>query len=120
VVAEHGELIGHLAGAHDRQHAVAVFERVRTHRDAADRDPHDVAVLQDRGPHRVRHLLELLLPARRIGIGHPLLADHLVEHEVEQTVLAAHVPVEGGGAGVELLGKPPHAQALESLGVEQA
>jgi hypothetical protein len=55
-------------------------------------------------------LLELLLPARGIGVGHLLLADDLVEHQVQQAVLAADMPVQRRGAGAELVAETPHAQ----------
>ena len=70
--------------------------------DAADREPDDVAVAEDRRAHRARDLLDLLLPALRVGVGDRLLADDPVEDEVEQPVLRADVPVQraGGGASV--------------------
>src|SRR5207247_6406411 len=64
-------------------------------------------------------LLELLLPARGVGVGHLLLADDLVEHQVEQAVLAADVPVQRRGAGPELVAEPAHAQRGQALAVEQ-
>src|SRR5207247_1045546 len=54
-----------------------------------------------------------------VGVGHLLLADDLVEHQVQQAVLAADVPVQRRGAGPELVAEPPHAQRGQALAVEQ-
>ena len=119
-MAEHGERVGDAAGAEDGEDAFAVGEGVGAHRNAADRDADDVAVAEDRGAHRARDLLELLAPALRVGVGDVLLADDLVEEEIEQAVLAADVAVERGGAGIELVGDPAHAEPVEALGIEDA
>ena len=69
---------------------------------------------------RPRDLLDLVLPLITPWLGHLLLADDVVENQVQQPVLAAHVPVERGRAGVEFLGDPAHAQAVEPVPVEDA
>jgi MFS family permease len=38
---------------------------------------------------RPRHVLELLLPTRRVGVGHLLLADQLVEHAFAAALIIA-------------------------------
>jgi hypothetical protein len=120
VVAEHGERVGDVAGAEDGEHALAVGKGVGAHGDAADRDADYVAVAEDGGAHRACDLLELFAPTLGLGVGDVLLADDLVEEEVEQAVLAADVAVERGGAGVELVGHAAHAEAVEAVGVEDA
>ena len=63
---------------------------------------------------------QLLLPAGWIGGRQPNLADHPVERELQELVLAADVPVEGGRRGAELVGDAPHAGGIEPLGVDDA
>src|SRR5207237_6400716 len=73
---------------------------------------------QDRGALRACHLLELLLPARRLRPRHLLLADDMVEEQVEQAVLAADVPVQRRRASVEFVGYTAHGQAVQPFAVQ--
>jgi hypothetical protein len=75
-------------------------------------------VPQDRGPLAQRDLLELLLPAVTLRGRHIHLADDLVENQIQQAVLVADVPVQGGGAGVQRVRHPPHAQPFEAFAVQ--
>jgi hypothetical protein len=84
-----------------------------------ERDAHDVGVAQAGAALGPRDVLQLLPPPGRVGVWHLLLADHVVEHEVQQAVLAADMPVQRRGAGAELLGEPSHAERCETLTVEQ-
>jgi hypothetical protein len=59
-------------------------------------------VAQNAGTHLTRNLIELLGPALGVGGRDVELADHAVEQQVEQLVLARDVAVESGGAGVGL------------------
>jgi len=77
-------------------------------------------VAQDRRTMTPRHLLDLFFPLAAARRGNLLLADHPVEDQVQQAVLAAHVPVQRSRAGVEVLGDPAHAQAVEPIPVEDA
>jgi hypothetical protein len=103
----------------DREHALGVAQRVGAHRDAADRDADEVGVAQAGGALGPRHVLELLAPAWRVGVRDLLLADHVVEHQVQQAVLAADVPVQRGGPGAQLFGEPAHAERREALAVKE-
>ena len=73
---------------------------------------------EDHAAHRARHVLELLLPALRVRVGHRLLADHAVEDQVEQAVLGADVPVQRRGGGVQRPRDVAHAEQVEAVGVE--
>ena len=54
-----------------------------------------------------------------IGLGRNLdLADHPVDHELEQILLARDVRVERCRAGAELLGDAPHRHRVEPLAVD--
>jgi len=64
-------------------------------------------------------VLQLLLPVLGIGVRDLGFADHAVEDQVEQPVLASDMPVEGGRPGVELVGDAAHAQLVEAVPVEQ-
>jgi hypothetical protein len=77
-------------------------------------------VPEDRRAHRPRDLLELLLPAAGLRIGNVLLADDAVEDQVEQAVLGADVPVQGGRRGVQRARHVAHAQLVEAVGIENA
>ena len=114
-----GQARGEAAGAQDGQDALGVAQGVGAHGDAADRDPDDPGVAQAGGALVAGDLLELLLPPRRVGVGDLALADDLVHDQVEEAVLAADVPVEGGGAGAELVGELAHAQGGQALAVEE-
>jgi hypothetical protein len=114
-----GQARGEAAGAQDGQDALGVAQGVRTHGDAADRDPDDPGMAQDTGALVAGDLFDLLLPAVRFGVGDLALADDLVHDQVEEAVLAADVPVEGGGPGAELVGELAHAQGGQALAVEE-
>jgi hypothetical protein len=43
----------------------------------------------------------------------------VAQAEVQQAVLAADMPVQGGGAGAEFLGQAAHAQCRQALAVEE-
>jgi hypothetical protein len=79
--------------------------RARAHRDASDRDAHQVGVAQAGLALRPGYVLELLSPPRRVGICYLPLADELIEHQVKQTVIAPYgrqrpaVPPDGDAAG---------------------
>jgi hypothetical protein len=117
-VALHGQPRRQPARAQDGQRALGAAQRVRPHRDAADGDPHQVRVPQADPPLALGRLLQLLLPAGGIGVRYLDLTDELVEHQVEQAVLAADVPVQRRGPGPELLAEPPHAQRGQPLTVQ--
>jgi hypothetical protein len=94
LLAGDGEFVGHPARVEDRQHPLRVTKGVRAHGDAAERQPHDVAVPEDRRALAARDLLELLLPAAGVRLGHGDLADQAVEEQDEQPVLQGDVPVQ--------------------------
>ena len=73
---------------------------------------------RDGGALRAGHLLELLLPWSGVRVRDVLLADDVIEEQVQQPVLAADMPVQRGGASVEFLGDAAHGQAVHSLAVK--
>jgi hypothetical protein len=97
LLAGDGEVIGHPARAEDGQDPVGVSQGVGTQRDAAEGEPYDVAVPEDGCSLAARDLLELLPPTVGVGVGDGHLADHAIEHQVEQPILRADVPVQGRG-----------------------
>jgi hypothetical protein len=114
-----GQAWGEAAGAQDGQDALGVAQGVGAHGDAADRDPDDPGVAQAGGALVAGDLFDLLPPAVRFGVRDLALADDLVHDQVEEAVLATDVPVEGGGAGTELVGELAHAQGGQALAVEE-
>jgi hypothetical protein len=110
--------VAEAAGAEDGQLALDEAQPVGAHREAAHGDAHDVAVTEDARAHVAGDLLELVLPALGVGVRDVQLADHAVQQQVQELVLARHVPVEGGRAGVELGREAAHRQRVEPLAVE--
>ena len=54
-----------------------------------------------------------------IGLGHRRLADDPIQQEVQQLLLVADMPVQGGGARVQLVRQPAHREALQAVALEQ-
>ena len=98
--------------------AVGITQGLWPERDAIDREADDVAVAEDRRAHRARDVLDLLLPAIGIRVRHRLLADHAIEHEVEQPVLGPDVPVQRARGRVQRARDVAHAEQLEAVGIE--
>jgi hypothetical protein len=63
-------------------------------------------------------VLELLLPAGRLGVGELDLAHDPVVDQFAELVLARDVPVEGGRARAELLPEAPDRERVDAVGVE--
>jgi hypothetical protein len=64
-------------------------------------------------------LFELFLPAFGVGaLGQGHLAAHPVQQCLDHLVFVPDVGVEGGRAGLQCVGNPPHGQRVESLGVD--
>ena len=64
-------------------------------------------------------VLDLLLPALGIGrAGRVHLADRPLEHQVDELVLVAHVPVQRCRARPELLRQAPHGKRIEAFAVQ--
>ena len=118
-VALDGKRRGQAGGAQDSQDPFGITQGVRPHRDAADRDAHQPGVAEAGGALVAGDLLDLLRPVLGIRVGDLALADDLVHDQVQQAIFVADVPVQGGGAGAELLGQAAHAQRGQAVRVEQ-
>ena len=64
-------------------------------------------------------LFDLLLPVLGVGLDHLGLADDPVEHQAEQLLFVADVPVQRGRAGVQLLRELAHRDALQAFALHQ-
>ena len=66
-------------------------------------------------------LLDLFLPRPLVGqLGEVDLAEHVVEHQLDEHVLRVDVGVERGGADTEFVRDAAESDGLEALGVEHA
>lgn len=115
-----GEFVVQAPGAQQVHGALHPHHPVGSQRHPVDRDPCQVPVGQEHPPQRPAHLLDLLRPAAGFRFRDLHLGQHDVEDEVEQLVPVPHVRVQRGVSGLQLLREPPHAQGVESLGVEDA
>ena len=92
----------------------------RSGRDPTERDPRDVAMPLQGRTRVPRKVAELLLPSARIGGGKDDLVGHLLEDELQELALVAHVPIERGRAGPEFLTHPSHREGIHAVAVEDA
>ncbi len=71
--------------------------------------------------HSPDHVLDLFLPRPLVGqVGEVDLAEHVVEHQLDEHVLGIDVGIERGGADPELVRDPAEGDGLQALGVEYA
>ena len=90
------EFVRDASSSKDPEQALGDAKRVRPHWDPADRDTNDVAVAEDHSTRGASHLLELLSPALRFGLGHLYLAGASGVFNTAQQL--------GGAIGVAALG----------------
>ena len=115
------DLIRKIGAPEDREHRLHPAERIRAGGNAPERRPPDVPVRDEGRMHSPDHVLDLFLPGPLVGqVGEVDLAQHVVEHQLDEHVLGIDVGVERGGADPEFVRDTAEGDGLEALGVEHA
>jgi hypothetical protein len=94
-------------------------QRVLAQRNAGERGSGQVAVLGEDPADAPQPLLDLLLPALRVGLAPERnLADDLLDDHLEQLLLARHVRVERRRPGAQRVGDGAHGHRVKPLAVD--
>ena len=107
-------------GGQEGEHTLERDQGVGSHADPTADDRRDPRVREEHPAHRASEGRHPLLP--RVGRHEPGqdLADDAIGHEIEQVVLAFHVPVDRRRPGVQLRPQVAHGERVRPVLVEDA